>query len=249
LVAFALAAIGGACSPAGGKTTDVATRIAPPPPRSLVATSVAPAIAAAVASPRPSTAAPAPTAPAAPARVVVEQAWLPVARTGAVTILHPASRVERVGFHESNHDGARHLDAQPTAVAPMVEETRDRGTDPQTAVDIVVDPAAEIRAPVTGTVKRGGGYTLYCKYSDEYLVITPDADPSLEVKLLHIQGVSVRKGQRVIAGKTTVASHATRLPFESDIDDFTADPAWPHVHVEVVDPRIHDRPSPGGGCT
>jgi hypothetical protein len=33
------------------------------------------------------------------------------------------------------------------------------------------------------------------------------------------------------------------------VDDLaTVAPAWPHVHVEVVDPSIKDRPTPGGGC-
>ncbi len=57
-------------------------------------------------------------------------------------------------------------------------------------------------------------------------------------------------GQRVTAGQTPIAAGPTQLPFVSQVDELrTADPAWPHVHVEVVDPSIPDRPSPGGGCT
>jgi hypothetical protein len=37
------------------------------------------------------------------------------------------------------------------------------------------------------------------------------------------------------------------LPFRSQVDDRTAAPHWPHVHVEVIDPSIPDRPS-GPGC-
>ncbi len=37
------------------------------------------------------------------------------------------------------------------------------------------------------------------------------------------------------------------LPFRSQVDDDTAVPHWPHVHVEVVDPSVPDRPT-GGGC-
>lgn len=47
---------------------------------------------------------------------------------------------------------------------------------------------------------------------------------------------------------TVVAPGPTQLPFESQVDEVTADPAWPHVHIEVVDPTIKDRPTPGGGC-
>jgi hypothetical protein len=122
-------------------------------------------------------------------------------------------------------------------------------TSSRTAADVVVEPGSEIRAPVSGVVKRSGTYVLYCKYSDDFLVIAPDANPAWEVKLLHISGVAVTAGQRVEAGVTVVAPHATQLPFESQVDEArTQEPAWPHVHVEVVDPSIRNVPSPGGGC-
>ena len=180
-------------------------------------------------------------------RIVVEQAWTPMVTVGDVTLVHPSSRVEHVGFHESNNDGARPMEPLPTAVDPVVLETRERGTDPRTAADVVVDPAVEIRAPVTGTVLRAGGYTLYCDYSDDFAVIEPDAHPGWEVKILHIDGVQVRRGDRVVAGETVVAPRPTLLPFPSQVDAVaTAKPPWPHVHIEVVDPSIPDRP--GAGC-
>lgn len=189
------------------------------------------------------------TAPPSGARTVTEQRWTPFAAVGGVTLVHPSSRVERVGFHESNHDGARQLEPLPTAASPMTLETRNRGTGSRTSADIVVDPGVEIRSPVTGRVKRAGTYVLYCDYSDDYVVIAPDGQPEWEVKILHISGVRVRAGQRVTAGRTVLAPRATQLPFESQVDKArTDDPAWPHVHLEVVDPAIRDRPSPGGGC-
>jgi murein DD-endopeptidase MepM/ murein hydrolase activator NlpD len=105
-----------------------------------------------------------------------------------------------------------------------------------------------ITAPVTGTVIRAGGYTLYCKYRDDYVVIEPDVHPGWEVKVLHIDGVQVSAGDRVKAGETVLAPRARVLAFGSQIDLITANPSWPHVHIEVVDPTIPDRPSPGGGC-
>jgi hypothetical protein len=39
-----------------------------------------------------------------------------------------------------------------------------------------------------------------------------------------------------------------RLPFESQVDEYTAQPANPHVHIEVIDPSIPNIPGPGGGC-
>jgi hypothetical protein len=167
-----------------------------------------------------------------------------------VTLVHPATVVEHIGFHESNHDGARTLEPLATAVSPIDLESRERDTPARTAADIVVAPDSEIRSPVTGRVKRAGGYTLYCKYHDDYAVIAPDDAPNLEVKILHISGVAVRGGQRVVAGETVVAPRPTQLPFVSQVDEVaTAAPAWPHVHIEVVDPSIRDRPTPGGGCS
>lgn len=210
--------------------------------------------------PAPSTSAVAPAAPeapptttvapppaAVPARAVVEQAWTPFAVVDGVVLHHPSSRVERVGFHESNHDGARQLTPLPTAAAALTLESRERDTGPRGSADVVVDPDVEIRSPVTGRVLRAGTYVLYCDHRDDYAVIEPDARPGWEVKILHIDGVAVRRGDRVVAGETLLAARPTRLPFDSQVDETTASPAWPHVHIEVVDPTIPDRPS-GGSC-
>ena len=190
------------------------------------------------------------TTTTAPVRVVSEQDWVPFATVGGIVLTHPSRRVERVGFHQSNHDGAQPLEPLDSAVAPVTLETRDRDTNPHGAADVVVDPAVEIRAPVTGTVIRGGGYILYCEHSDHYVVIEPDDHPGWEVKLLHIGALHVGRGERVVAGETVIASGPTQLPFESQVDELrTVEPAWPHVHIEVVDPTIPDRPTPGGGCS
>lgn len=202
--------------------------------------------------PAPPSAPPAQAAPPLPppVRVVSEQAWTPFATVQEVTLVHPSSRVERVGFHESNHDGARPLEPLDTTVAGVTMEGRERDTAPRGAADVVVDPGVEIRAPVTGRVKRAGRYVLYCKHSDDFVVIAPDSHPGWEVRMLHIDGVRVRAGDRVVAGQTVLAPRPTQLPFASQVDELaTVGPAWPHVHIEVVDPTIRDRPTPGGGCS
>ncbi|MFV0260684.1 MAG: DUF4214 domain-containing protein [Acidimicrobiales bacterium] len=170
----------------------------------------------------------------------------PLVTVGGLTVATPAAVIERAGFHQSSHPGAQAL--TPVADPPIRLTTmasRNRGTDLRSAIDVVVEPATGITAPVTGTVARAGTYTLYCRYRDGYVVINPDGAPQLEVKLLHIQGVSVRAGQRVTAGDP-VAAHATRFPFRSQVDALTAEPSWPHVHLEVVDPAVPR--APGGGC-
>lgn len=180
-------------------------------------------------------------------RIVTQQAWLPFASVGGVLLVHPSAKVERVAFHEANHDGARQLEPVSTTVRTTTLETRERGTGSRSAADVVVDPDTEIRAPVTGRVKRAGTYVLYCDNADDFAVIEPDGHPGWEVKVLHIDGVRVRAGERVTAGRTVLAPRPTRLPFESQVDELSPAP-WPHVHIEVVDPSIPDRPGPGSGC-
>ena len=229
---------GVAVAAASATTTTASTAVTTEAPPSTVA----PAPSTTVALPPPPT-----TAPPRP-RLVTEQSWTPFAAVEAITLVHPSARVERVGFHQSNHEGARELAPLPTAASPVVLDARERLTSSATAADVVVDPAVEIRAPVTGVVKRAGNYVLYCKYSDDFVVIAPDAHPEWEVKILHINGERVTPGQRVVAGETVIAGGPTQLPFESQVDELrTADPAWPHVHIEVVDPAIPNVSSPGGG--
>lgn len=221
-------------APATTTTAAPTTTTAPPPtPTAAVRPTTVPT-------------APKPTRPPRP-RTVYEQAWTPYAMAGGVvTMRHPSARVELVGLHQSNNDGAREQTALPTAADPRTLESRERDTIAHGASDVVSDPNVEIRAPVTGRVKRGGTYTLYCKYKDEFAVIEPDERPGWEVKILHITGLRVRVGDRVVAGETVLADRPTQLPFASQVDEITAPPPWPHVHIEVVDPSIPDRP--GKGC-
>jgi biotin carboxyl carrier protein len=214
------------------------TTSAAPPPTSAPAPAITTTVAPAPPVPAPP--------PPVPVRNIREQAWVPFATVGQLVLHHPSARVERIGFHESNHDGARPMEPLVSAVNPNVLESRERGTSATSAADIVADPGVEVRAPVTGSVKRGGTYVLYCDNRDSYLVIEPDGMPGFEVKVLHISGLRVSKGERVIAGQTVVAAHPTQLPFESQVDELGPQPAWPHVHVEVVDTSIPDKPNPGG---
>lgn len=185
-------------------------------------------------------------------RVVAETGYSPFALAGDVVLYLPAAEVEYIGFHESGHDGARQQtvtdDLAVIGLGWTTMETRDRGTGDRTAADIAVAIDMEIRAPVSGTVLRAGGYTLYCEHRDDFVVINPDDHPGWEVKMFHINGVQVFAGDRVEAGVTVIAPAPTQLPFVSQVDEFTAAPSTPHVHIEVVDPSIPDRPSTGGGC-
>ncbi|MEX2292658.1 MAG: hypothetical protein WD691_02625 [Acidimicrobiales bacterium] len=182
-----------------------------------------------------------------PPRSVTAQAWVAYATVGPLTLVHPSDRVEAIGFHQSGHDGALPQTPVPSAARWFLQEDRDRDTTAHGAADIVVEPDREVRVPVTGTVIRAGTYTLYCDYVDQYAVVEPDAHPGWEVKMLHIEGLALAKGQHVEAGVTRLAARSRMLPFPSTVNDDTALPAWPHVHIEVVDPSVPDRPT-GPGC-
>ncbi|MEY2434304.1 MAG: hypothetical protein QOC92_4029, partial [Acidimicrobiaceae bacterium] len=128
------------------------------------------------------------TALAPPSRHVSEQAWIPFAFASDVTLRYPSSRVEHVGFHQSNDEGAQQLEALPGVDAVTLED-RGRGTGSQTSADVVVDPDSEIRAPVSGTVVSSGSYVLYCDQRDYYVNIEPDAHPGWKVRMLHMTGL------------------------------------------------------------
>jgi hypothetical protein len=182
-------------------------------------------------------------------RTVLVTQWVVFGSGGDVALAYPSARVERIGFHQSNHEGAQQIETLPEAMYPVTMGTRDRYAADRTAADVVSDPELEVRAPVTGTVTAANAYTLYCKYTDELVFIEPDAHPGWVVKVLHVAGVQVAPGDRVVAGETVIAAHPHQLPFGSQVDDFrTVDVPWPHVHIEVVDPSIPDIPNPGSGC-
>jgi hypothetical protein len=187
-------------------------------------------------------------ATAADGRAVLEQDWIQFATASGVSLFYPSARVERIGFHQSNHEGSQQIDPLPNAMAPVTMATRDRLSGDRTAADIVSDPQLEIRAPVSGTVVAANTYVLYCNYTDELVFIEPDEHPGWRVKVLHVVGVQVAPGDRVVAGQSVIALQPHQLAFGSQVDELkVVDPAWPHVHVEVIDLSIPDIPNPGSG--
>lgn len=171
-----------------------------------------------------------------------------VASVGGLPVHQPGRDVALIGYHQSNHEGARDLSPVASRTPWKTLPSRGRLSGLRSAADIVVAKGTEVRAPVTGTVKRAGTYTLYCRYTDGYVVIEPDQRPGWEVKLLHVSGVQVQRGDRVTAGQTRVATGPTPFPFRSQVDDHTST-GWPHVHLEVVDLAIPDVRNPGSGSS
>jgi hypothetical protein len=190
-------------------------------------------------APGPRSAAPQRSKVAAP-RTMAVRPGTPFAYVGGVALAHPAERIARVGFHQASDVHNRDMSVAESAARPKVMPTRYRPTPSRSAADILVPPRIEIRAPVTGIVKRAAGYRLYCKHDDNFVTISPVGHPELEVKVLHVAGLRVKPGDRVVAGKTPIARHATKFPFGSQVDAFSEGPAWPHVHMEVTQLEVPD---------
>lgn len=181
-------------------------------------------------------------------RTVTSLGYVTLGQAGEVPLVIPIGKVELIGFHEAGHPGSQAINAAGTGLPSMILESRSRGTAATSAADIVVPPGEPVRAPATGTVISANTYTLYCEHTDKLVYIEPDGLPGWVVKIFHVTGEIPAVGTRVIAGQSVVADGARQLPFESQVDEFTAEPSWPHVHVEVVDTSIPDTRPPGPGC-
>ena len=95
-------------------------------------------------APTTTTAAPT-TTTSFPLRSVSQTGFTPFARVGDITLFHPSARVEMIGFHESNHDGAQQMIiAVDTAASPFTMQSRERDNVSRGAADIVVDPTLDI---------------------------------------------------------------------------------------------------------
>jgi len=200
----------------------------------------------------PATSSSSPSTTAAPTTTTIaldyhEVGHIVFAYADDLPIVMPVTTYETIGFHESGHDGAFQLEVV-NVIDWRTLASRGRGTGSRTAADIVVPVGEAVLAPVTGTVLRAGTYTLYCDHSDNFIVIEPEGRPGWELKIFHFEGLAVGVGDPVVAAETMIGSSGRILPFVSQVDEFTAEPSNPHVHIEVIDTSIPDRPSSGGGC-
>lgn len=154
--------------------------------------------------------------------------------------------VQGVGFHESGRAAALAMspvgrrEGNLTAAGSadgdaagryMVLPTRHRGSGATTAVDISMADGEWVSSPVTGTVTAVSPYNLYGSSPDMIVEIVPEDRPELLVRIMHIDGVGLRVGEEVEAGRTVVAARSRRLPFPSQIDRYAGE--HPHVHIEV----------------
>jgi biotin carboxyl carrier protein len=172
---------------------------------------------------------------------------------GGLEVHVPAAHALLVSYHEASFPQALpirpfgSLTANENSTRPMehaphprgvefhVQVSRGRANASTSAVDVVLPPGEEVRAPVAGTVAEVRPYRLYGRHDDVRLELRPDGS-NLSVVLIHLEDVVVRAGDRVEVGDV-LAGTARLFPFAAVVDRQTAPERHGHVHLEVKDPE------------
>lgn len=150
------------------------------------------------------------------------------AKVSGVELRLPNHDVRYAGFHQAAYPDAKQMKKRGKARTHVLPSRR-RGTGRRTAIDVVLAPGRDVRAPATGRVVKVQRYSLYGKYPDHRIEIRSGRTVT---KVLHVKNPKVRPGQRVRAGRTVIAGGARKFPFSSQVDSF-AGKRWGHVHIEV----------------
>lgn len=177
----------------------------------------------------------------------------PFAAVDGMVLSLPSTDVLLVGYHEASRvgalafepigRGASNANTSRLTLPPDRDEgpsyhvlsSRGRPLPPTSAVDVVLRDDDPVLAPVDGVVTEVRPYHLYGTHPDTRLEIRPDDAPHLRLVMIHVDGVQVAVGDRVVTGRTVLAATANRFPFASHVDRYL-DGRWPHVHLEVKDP-------------
>ena len=174
-------------------------------------------------------------------------------RVGGLLLHVPAEDTVLVSYHEAaypealpvaplgnllaNENPTRALDYEedPDGTGFHVQVSRGRANASTSAVDMVMLPGEEVRAPVSGTVAEVRPYQLYGEHDDVRIELQPDDAPENAVVLIHVQDPVVRAGDRVEVGDV-LAGGARKFPFPSVVDRQTEPDRYGHVHMEVKEP-------------
>lgn len=148
-----------------------------------------------------------------------------------------ASAIAPLGALGGNENPTRQLTHEEHAdgVEFHVQVSRGRPNASTSAVDVVLLPGEEVRAPVSGTVTEVRPYQLYGAHDDVRIELQPDAATDRAVVLIHVQDVVVEAGDRVEVGDV-LAAGARRFPFAAVVDRQTEPERYGHVHMEVKQP-------------
>lgn len=148
-----------------------------------------------------------------------------------------ASAIAPLGALLGNENPTRQLahDDHPDGVEFHVQVSRGRANASTSAVDVVLLPGVEVRAPVSGTITEVRPYQLYGVHADVRIELQPDGAPDRAIVLIHVEDVMVERGDRVEVGDV-LAGGARKFPFSAVVDRQTEPERYGHVHMEVKEP-------------
>ena len=151
---------------------------------------------------------------------------------------HDAMRLRPLGHLERDYNRTKFPGDTPNTAGPsyLIMSSRGRSTPATSAVDLVLPRSTPFLAPVDGVIKTVRAYRLYGRYPDVELSIRPEDDRAFQVVMIHLQGVRVRPGDPVVQGVTRLGEPRV-FPFSAQSDYYVAGHD-PHVHLEIVDPRL-----------
>lgn len=207
-------------------------KAAPPPGVRVGAASEAPSLVAQPASP----ASPAPGS------------WPAFAEVEGLRLIVPSQKIDIVAFHEAsypdamemlplgrmkhNYNRTKFASPAPSAGTPYIVQTSRGRVQPATsAADVVLSRTTPVLTPVSGTVVTAKRYKLYGMYPDMRVEIKPDGFPNLRVVIIHLDDVTVQRGDEVSATLSPLGM-ARVFPFDSVVNAEVASD-HPHVHIEV----------------
>lgn len=145
--------------------------------------------------------------------------------------------IEPLGTLSQNENSTRPLvhEPHPDGIDFHVQVSRGRVNASTSAVDVLLPPDEQVRAPVSGTVTDVRPYQLYGRHDDVRIELRAD-DADLAVVLIHVRDVVVRRGDRVEVGDV-LAGSARSFPFGAVVDRLTEPERFGHVHMEVKAPE------------
>ena len=174
----------------------------------------------------------------------------------------PLEDLTEVGYHQAAYSYARRLkSATPAADMTAAKKNKGTGRDlslqesgdqakltgtslvmwrsrpgkPDTAVDVGAKAGSPALAPVTGTVVKIKSYRLYGQHDDYELHIQPEGRPDLDCVMIHIDDLTVKAGDPVVAGVTQIGvirKLSDRI--DHQLRTYTKD-GGDHIHIQLND--------------
>lgn len=145
-----------------------------------------------------------------------------------------ALSLQPLGSYYQDSDAAKvQVRSQLSNTHPVsfIMSTRGRGSSPTSSVDISLAAGTIIKSPVDGVIADIVPYKLYGRYDDFRVEITANGYPRFKIAIVHLDNLSVTKGERVFKGVTKLAS-VRPLRFGSQINDYLTTPR-DHIHIQL----------------